>query len=567
MRVSPAALLAFVVVGTAGCDAPAGPGGDGPDRPGDAADPFVEDTVLAVEVTLPEAEWQALRGEARGLSAVIGPGCQDGPHPSPFRDHVGDVRIDGEVFSDVIVRKKGFLGSLSEERPSLRLDLDAHRDGAAFRGLDHLVFNNAQQDPAVVRTCLAYGVLRDAGVPAPRCGFAHVVVNGVDLGVYVHVERPRGQFLRRLFGEDDGVLLEGTLSDFAPTWRQTFERERGEAQDAARLVQTVTEALTAGDDQLLAQLDAVVDLDAFFRFWAAEVVVGHWDGYAGNRNNFLVYAGADGRARFIASGMDATFQPLRNTPSPAVLAHGMLARRLYAHPDGRQRYRAAFDDILTAAWNEDVLRERLARASTLVSPFVRDTAAFSTAVDETQAFIAARRDELVASLAEASAWVEPYPATVCFPQAGVVSFSFSTTFGTWPADDAFATGDGTFAAVVKDEAFAAVFLDGAPTVGAAAGYDDDGHDTGRVVLVVPAVVGVDTVLIPVLSMQTERVAPGTVAIDDSAVQVLLLGLDEAGEPFVIARAYEGRVAFEQVSTTPGAAFRGRVDGLIFASGL
>ncbi len=120
--------------------------------------------------------------------------------------------------------------------------------------------------------------------------------------------------------------------------------------------------------------------------------------------------------------------------------------------------------------------------------------------------------------------------------------------------------------MVEDEAFAAVFLDGAPTVGAAAGYDDDGHDTGRVVLVVPAVVGVDTVLIPILSMQTERVAPGTVAIDDSAVQVLLLGLDEAGEPFVIARAYEGRVAFEQVSTTPGAAFRGRVDGLIFASG-
>jgi hypothetical protein len=39
---------------------------------------------------------------------------------------------------------------------------------------------------------------------------------------------------------------------------------------------------------------------------------------------------------------------------------------------------------------------------------------------------------------------------VCFPPAGVVSFSFSTTFGTWPADDAFATGDGTFGAVDHD---------------------------------------------------------------------------------------------------------------------
>jgi hypothetical protein len=574
MDASPRAVLALVAtcgLVAIGCgDAgplPTGRGRDDPAPRGANVDPFAPDALLSIDVTMPVDAWEALRNESRSLSSVVGPGCQDGPHASPFGDHTGDVRIDGQAFSDVVVRKKGFLGSLSDERPSLRLDLDAHRAGAAFAGLDHLVLNNAQQDPAVVRTCLAYGVLRDAGVPAPRCGFAHVVVNGVDLGVYVHVERPRAAFLRRWFDDDDGVLIEGTLSDFAPSWRRTFERERGDQRDADRLVQAITAALDADDDRLLDALEPVVDLDAFFRFWAAEVVVAHWDGYAGNRNNFLVHAGRDGRARFIAWGMDATFQPLRNTSNPAVLAHGMLARRLYAHPDGRARYRAAVDDVLDAAWDEDVLFDRLVQASALVSPHVHDAARFDAAVDETLAFVASRRDELAAGLAAAPAWTEPYPDTVCFPPAGVLSFSFATTFGSWPAADTFSTGDGTFAAVVEGEALAAVEADGAPAVGAAAGFDDDGRNEGRVVVIVPAVVGKDRVLVPVLSLRTARATPGVFAVDDAAVQVLLLGIDDAGAPYVIARAYEGTVALEQASTAaPGAPFRGRVDGLIFASG-
>lgn len=555
-----AVLGAFVTVG---CEpAPAGPGA--PSSPD--ADPFAPDALLSVVVTMPDDEWQALRRETRSLSSVVGPGCQSAPPATPFGDHEGDVTLDGLAFPDVVVRKKGFLGSLSADRPSLRLDLDATHAGAAFRGLDHLVLNNAQQDPAVVRTCLAYGVLRDAGVPAPRCGFAHVVVNGFDLGAYVHVERPRAAFLRRWFGDADGVLLEGSLSDFAPTWRQTYERERGGDEDAAQLVQAVVAALDAGDDALLARLDDVIDLDAFFRFWAAEVVVGHWDGYTGNRNNFLVYAGDDGRARFIASGMDATFQPLRNTPSPAVLAHGMLARRLYAHPAGHARYRAAVFDVLATAWDEEVLFDRLVQGSTLVAPHVPDLVVFDAAVTDTLAFVDARRAELVSGLSPAPEWNEPYPPTICFPPAGSLTFSFVTTFGSWPTDDAFAAGDGTFAAVVTDEQLVAVAVDGAPAVGAAAGFDDDGRDESRVVLIAPAVVGADRFVVPVLSIAAARAAPGVFAIDDAAVQGLLLGIGDDGTPFVIARAYDGTVALEQASTAAGAPFRGRVDALIFASG-
>ena len=38
-----------------------------------------------------------------------------------------------------------------------------------------------------------------AGLPAPRCNFARVSMNGEDLGIYVHVEPVKKAFLRDNF--------------------------------------------------------------------------------------------------------------------------------------------------------------------------------------------------------------------------------------------------------------------------------------------------------------------------------------------------------------------------------
>jgi hypothetical protein len=534
--------------------------------PGEFVEPFSGSTVLSVAITLPEEDWQALREETRSLSSVLGPGCLDGPHESPFGDHVGSVALDDETFGDVVVRKKGFLGSVFTDRPSLRLDLNEKHPDAAFRGLDHLVLNNAAQDPAVIRTCLAYGVLQKAGVPAPRCAFAHVVVNGEDLGAYVHVERPRAAFLRRWFGDDDGVLVEGTLSDFSPSWRKTFERERGSEDDTDRTIEAVLAALDADDDELLSRLDAVIDLNDFFRFWAAEVVVAHWDGYAGNRNNFLFTTSGDGRVRFIASGMDGTFHPFSNSPHPGVLAHGRLSRRLYDHPEGRTRYFAAVEDVLARAFETPALLQSVNDMSALVAPFVDDVDAFDTAIDELFAYVQTREADLRADVLAQPEWTETTPDTLCMPPAGVMSFSFSTTFGSWPTDDAFTTGDGSFAGVVEGRTLAALVVDDAPAVGAAAGFDDEGRNPRRVVVIVPAAVAEDQAVVPVLSMATSRVVPGVFDVDDTSIQVLLLGIGDDGAPFVIARAYAGTVALEQASTTSGELFGGQVDALLFASG-
>ena len=45
-------------------------------------------------------------------------------------------------------------------------------------GLKSLTLNNMVQDPSMLHEALGYEVLRAAGVPAPRTGFAYVRVNG-----------------------------------------------------------------------------------------------------------------------------------------------------------------------------------------------------------------------------------------------------------------------------------------------------------------------------------------------------------------------------------------------------
>jgi hypothetical protein len=526
--------------------------GEGEGEP--VGDPFEPDRVIEVAIEMDADEWRALTLESRSVVDILKPGCLDQPFPSPFRDHPGSVTVDGERFENVFVRKKGLLGSLSRIQPSFKIDLD---DVIAqqWRGLDKLVFNNAPQDPSHLHTCLAYHTLRSVGVPAPRCGFAHVVVNGEDKGIYIHVEQVKKQLLRRWFGNDDGALYEGTLSDFSPEWTRTFDKETQLDVPGQPEIDAITAALQVGDDQLLAALDPVVDLPAFYRYWAAEVLVGHWDGYSGNQNNFFVYNdSATGKAHFIAWGADATMGPSIITPLVSVQAASFLPRRLYALPDGRAAYQEQLRDVLNAGWNETDLLIELERLNTLIGPYLfesqrTDQAAATQAIRD---YIGARRAEIEAELSSSPEWTAGFRTELCLSPAGQVNVAFNTTFGTWPTDNTFLTGTGTFAATVTGTSFQhAINENGGPFVGAAAGIDTN-VPSGEQALMLGAVLDVSgRVLVPLIIVRTEDLQPNVLPIDDVRSQLLLYEIVD-GQSFNIGRAYQGTLTITAGGSGTGA---------------
>ena len=93
-------------------------------------------------------------------------------------------------------------------------------------------------------------------------------------------------------------------------------------------------ALQDPSDAGLKALGETVDLDRFLSFWATEVLVGHWDGYAGDRNNYHFYREPDGPFVFIPWGADDTFhlrddpQSLRQHQQPAPIGAGP-----HSHPE------------------------------------------------------------------------------------------------------------------------------------------------------------------------------------------------------------------------------------------
>src|SRR5207247_1819355 len=157
------------------------------------------------------------------------------------------------------------------------------------------------------------------------------------------VEAVDKDLLRRHFTNASGNLYEGTLSDFTPPFIGTFDLKTNETLAAASErsdLAAVAAALTASDAELLSRLQAVIDMDELFDYWAMESVLRHWDGYANNNNNFFVYDDPSTRRFvFLPWGADAVMDPAAtagggNTPT-ALFTKAELARRLWGVPAAR----------------------------------------------------------------------------------------------------------------------------------------------------------------------------------------------------------------------------------------
>jgi spore coat protein H len=153
-----------------------------------AYDLYSQERILEVEVQMSPADFAELRVQTRDPLALLRGDCLAQPFPEAFSYFPADVVVNGQTVEDVGIRKKGFLGSLSESKPGLKIDFAEFVPSQELFGRKKLTLNNAVADPSLLRQCMTYDLFNKAGIPAPQCGFAHVTVNGEDMGIYVNVE-------------------------------------------------------------------------------------------------------------------------------------------------------------------------------------------------------------------------------------------------------------------------------------------------------------------------------------------------------------------------------------------
>ena len=550
------------------------PQDDAEAHPSDAY--FALDRVLDISIEIAGEDWDTLRHQTRTLEDVFAEIERYGLS-RPFADIYtwfgATVTVDGETHADIGVRKKGFVGSQSDTKPALKLRFDKYVDGQSLGGvMERMTLNNSIQDRSMVNTCLSYRVFAAAGNPAPRCNFATVSVNGKDLGLYVHVEEMKSPFLSRHFESAEGNLYEGTVSDFTPTYRGTIEKKTN--TDAADWsdIDAVVAALQDPSDAGLKALGEIVDLDRFLSFWATEVLVGHWDGYAGGRNNYHFYREPDGPFVFIPWGTDDTFHlrddpnPFDNisNPPPSVLALTAIPNRLYNDGDWRVEYAARLKEILDTVWDEEELLAVVDEMGAIVQqhalPEAREAAAADT--ERVRKFILKRRGEILADLTpEPPDWPEPEAYVLPPAGSGTLEITFETTWGSNLSPNPLGEGmidslvlngseepvegTGVFAGHSSPEERVLLPEVDKPASIVVAGVDDDGSVSGMTLAVDLDLLVAGATLV----IGTDAIAGGIWSIPPGA------SAPDTFSPFT-----EGTLELSTAGTTPGATIAGTFSG-------
>ncbi len=448
--------------------ADAGPAGPDAAQIDESEALFQPDRILEINITLAAADWETLRNqpEVIGMPKTT---CGNQPVDGPYDYFPGEITVDGTTVGNVGIRKKGSFGSLTTIRPGLKIKAHEFTPGQRISGLKRLTLNNNHQDDTQISQCLGYDLFRSAGLPAPRCSFAHVTVNGEDLGIYSNVESIKKNFLRRHFSDDSGNLYESGGS-FTPGGTSGFQPKVSKAAPDCSDLDPVVTALQSSDADLYANLGAVVNIDKFMTYWSMEVLTDHWDGYANNRNNYFFYNDpAAGQLQFIPWGIDALFTGRQRTTRPAsVFACDSMAWRLYDVPQTRALYIAKLRELIDTVWDESAILAEITRMEALLSPLAdpTNTGDFSERLQGVRDFVSMRGDQLLAEL-DASTPVWPYAQgeDSCLIDIGTMTATFSTT---WDTLDNYAVGSGTTSGTISG-----VSID-STTVPTGAGLDEEG---------------------------------------------------------------------------------------------
>ncbi|MBT3222274.1 MAG: hypothetical protein HN348_24645 [Proteobacteria bacterium] len=553
----------FLLLAASGCSKTA----ENPDPTfDDSAQLFALDDIRLIEITIDEDDWDALRQQRRAGLDILNAGCVEEPVESPYTYFPADITIDGQTVENVGLRKKGFWGSVTSEKPSLKVKFHEYEKDQRFMSMKRLTLNNTFEDPSHIRECLGYAMYREAGITAPRCNFAEVTVNGEALGVYANIESIKKDFLTRNFDDDSGNLYEGQLSDFRDGWVGTFQPKTNKDDADYSDLDAVRIALEASNSNVYEELSTLIDMEDFTTFWAMEGLLRHNDSYSANANNYYVYVDPQsGLINFMPWGLDSIMaNELPESPQPlSVYNNGALSHRLYDIPEYREDYFERLEELLDEVWVEDELLDTIDSYELLIAPYVQNPDEFEGAFEEVRAVVETARQDIGDELDQGEPeWSEPMPDPLCPTIVGDVLGSFNTT---WESlDQEVEAGTGTLEAMVDSEEL----ITG--PAGAIAGLfvGDEDQPPWTLIQVSAPLSADDHLMLNLVVFDPDLITPNAIIPLDygEAFGMLVEVLDDGQEENDLGLVLDGQIVFDNANTTEGGTISGTFESLVMRVG-
>ncbi|MCF8381831.1 MAG: CotH kinase family protein [Bacteroidales bacterium] len=283
--------------------------------------------------------------------------------------------------------------SRNSEKKSFKVSLNSFVSGQKFFGVEKINLNGEHNDPSMARANIVWDILRKAGVPATRSSHTELYINGDYMGLYLNVEHIDEEFLKLRFGNNDGNLYKCTwpadlnyISNnqddykFSNSLGRTYELKRNEEiddySDLANFIYIINKVNPADFPE---KLEPIFNINSFLKNYAVEVLTGHWDGYAYNKNNFYLYNNEEtGRFEFIPYDTDNTFgrdwfgrdwavRDIYNWSKGGEdrpLVENILDNDLY-----RDRYSFYMNRIIQEVFNSDSMNPNIYRIKNQIAPF------------------------------------------------------------------------------------------------------------------------------------------------------------------------------------------------------
>jgi hypothetical protein len=318
------------------------------------------------------------------------------------------VREGDRVWDDVGIHCRGNPAKeLATGKPDLIVTFDKFISGQRFHGERRLVLQACRTDPSYLVAPIALEMFQAAGVPAARCTFARVHLNGRLLGLYLVIEGVEREFLERHFHDINGNLYdEGHPPDVTGKLEKARGRDREDQSDVDALAAA---AQINRADERWNRLEQLLDMDRFLVFTAVEILLWQEDSYSLDAHKFRLYHDPEtDRMIFFPKCVERVL--LRTNGPVLPPCKGVVARAVLDTPEGAQRYRETVARLLDTVFRTDKVEARVRELVALIRPaaapdavtaraFDRSVAAFLDALARRREFVTA---QLNASLAHGS---------------------------------------------------------------------------------------------------------------------------------------------------------------------
>jgi|APGre2960657444_1045066.scaffolds.fasta_scaffold08904_2 hypothetical protein len=290
------------------------------------------------------------------------------------------LTIDGTVHPEVGIRLRGGAGSFRQitDKAGFTIDMNKFDGKEKFHGMDKWHVANSVQDGSYLSELLCGELFRAAGVPAARIHHATVSFNGQLRGFYYLKEGYSGLFIKRHFQNTDGNFYDG---GFLRDIDQPLDiiNTRTDVKDRADLKVLIAAAREPDLQKRYERLEKLLDMDQFISGFVVQTIIGDWDGYAFNRNNYRVYHDPKlDKISFIPSGLDQEFRnPVTGSvypptaPSPwagKVQPQGLIAQAIFSTPQGKVKFLHRLEEINRTLMEPAIWLKRIDELQARVQP-------------------------------------------------------------------------------------------------------------------------------------------------------------------------------------------------------